>query len=66
MNAATRRHLELDTRVDDRQSGRIVRGGDAYPLEAREMAVFRLRDARRRTASTSRRPRVARAASAPA
>jgi isoamylase len=56
---AVRWEIELDTRTaDDRLRGKIVRGGDAYPLEARSMAVFRLRVPRRRPSSRKSRTRA--------
>ena len=55
---AVRWEIEFDTRMpDDRLRGRSVRGGDAYALEARSIAVFRLRDPRRRPASRKQRAR---------
>jgi glycogen operon protein len=55
---AVRWEIEVDTRTaDDRLRGKIVRGGDAYPLEGRSMAVFRLRAPRRRAPSRKSRTR---------
>ncbi|MBI1736983.1 MAG: hypothetical protein HYR51_17575 [Candidatus Rokubacteria bacterium] len=63
---AVRWIVEIDTRVpDDRLRGKLVRGGDAYRLDARSLAVFRLRKPKR-SLSARRRAASARKARAPA
>jgi glycogen operon protein len=46
--------LIVDTHITPgRVAGKLVRGGEAYPLESRSLAVFRLEGGRRRIPTRS-------------
>ena len=53
--ASVRWEIEMDTHVsDDRVRGRVIRGGDVYPLDARSLTVFRQHRPRRRASMRKR------------